>query len=172
MSVQKSLAFASLFLVAFVNSGAMAATHAAAASASTNWSDDKLDAAKVDYYFRAMEKFFDYGIAHSDFDMDALAMDGSETEADYAKRMNGDPKLRTVFTSTGIDPVRYANVTGIMVGTMFGVGLAGKNLDVSNMPQAAQYYVAHKGEIDGRMAALQAKAKAIAKRHGVEDDSE
>jgi hypothetical protein len=40
------------------------------------------------------------------------------------------------------------------------------------MPQAAQYYVAHKGEIDGRMAALQAKAKAIAKRHGVEDDSE
>ncbi len=172
MPVQKSLAFASLFLPAFVLSGATAATQGAATSASTNWSDDQLDAAKVDYFFKTMEKFGDYAMAHPDFDMDVIAMDGSETEAAYAKRINGDQKLRTVFTSMGIDPVRYANVTGIMVGTMFGVGLAGKNLDLSKMPQAAQYYVAHRAEIDARMAAFHEKEKAIAKQHGVDDNSQ
>ncbi len=166
MSVQKSLAFASLFLVAFGNFGAAAAAHGAAASASTNWSDDRLDAAKVDYFFSTMEKLTDYAVAHPDVDLDAIAMDGSETEADYANRMNADPKLHKIFTATGIDPLRYANVTGVMTGTMFGVGLAGKNLEASKLPQAAQYYLAHKAQIDGRMAAFQAKEKALIKEKG------
>lgn len=173
MSVRISLVFAaSLFLVACGNSDATAATHGAASSSSTNWSDDTLNATKVDYYFSTMEKLVDYGMAHPDADLDAIAMDGNETEADYAKRMNADPKLRAIFTGAGIDPLRYANVTGVMTGTMFGVGLAGKNLDTSKMPQAAQYYVAHKAEIDARMADFQAKVKAKAKAHGIKDDSE
>jgi hypothetical protein len=170
MSVRVTLALsASLFIVGLGNS-ATAATHGAAASA-TNWADDRLDAAKVDYYFSTMEKITDYAMKHPDADLDAIAMDGSETEADYAKRMNADPKLRAIFTATGIDPLRYANVTGVMTGTMFGVGLAGKNVDAAKLPQAAQYYLAHKAQIDGRMAAFQAKAKAMAKQMGV-DDSE
>jgi ABC-type glycerol-3-phosphate transport system substrate-binding protein len=172
MSVRISLVFAaSLFLVACGNSDASAATHGAAPSASTNWSDDRLDATKVDYYFSAMEKLTNYAIAHPDVDLDAVAMDGSETEADYAKRMNADPKLKGIFTATGIDPLRYANVTGVMTGTMFGVGLAGKNLDASKLPQAAQYYLAHKAQIDSRMAAFQAKEKALITAKGG-DDSE
>lgn len=173
MSVRISLVFAaSLFLVACGNSDATAATHGAASSSSTNWSDDTLNATKVDYYFSTMENLVDYGMAHPDADLDAIAMDGNETEADYAKRMNADPKLRAIFTATGIDPLRYANVTGVMTGTMFGVGLAGKNVDRSKLPQAAQYYLDHKAEIDARMAGFQAKAKAMAKAHGVSDDSE
>lgn len=173
MSVRTSLVIAaSLFLVSCGNSDATAATHGAASSTSTNWSDDRLDAAKVDYYFSTMEKLADYGMTHRDVDLDAIAMDGSETEADYAKRMNADPKLRAIFTATGIDPLRYANVTGVMTGTMFGVGLAGKNVDRSKLPQAAQYYLDHKAEIDARMAGFQAKAKAMAKAHGITDDSE
>ena len=119
-----------------------------------------------------MEKLPNYAIAHPDADLDAIAMDGNETEADYAKRMNADPKLRNIFTATGIDPLRYANVTGVMTGTMFGVGLAGKNLDASKLPQAAQYYLAHKAQIDARMAAFQAKEKALIKAKGGGDDSE
>jgi len=171
MSVRVTLALsASLFLVAFGASGTVA--FANASSASTNWSDDKLDAAKVDYFFSTMEKITTYAMAHPDADLDAIAMDGSETEGDYARRMNADPKLRSIFTATGIDPVRYANVTGVMTGTMFGVGLAGKNIgDPSKLPQAAQYYLAHKAQIDGRMAAFQAKEKALMKEKGG-DDSE
>jgi hypothetical protein len=54
---------------------------------------------------------------------------------------------------------------------MFGVGLAGKNIDRAKLPQAAQYYLDHKAEIDGRMAAFKKKGEALARQHG-EDDSE
>ena len=175
MSVRIALAFgASLFLVACGNADAAASKGhgaAAASSASTNWSDATLNAAKVDYAFNAMNKMTDYAIAHPDFDMDAAAMDGSETEADYAKRMNADPKLRAMFAATGIDPAHYANASGTLFGSMFGVGLAGKNLDRSKLPQAAQYYLDHKAEIDGRMNAFKAKGEALARAHG-EDDSQ
>ena len=85
--------------------------------------------------------------------------------------MNADPRLQKIFTATGIDPLRYANVSGVMVGTMLGVGLAGKNIDAAKMPQAAQYYLAHKAQIDARMAAYQEKGKALAREKGG-DDSE
>jgi hypothetical protein len=155
MSVRIALAFgASLCLVACGNADAAASKGygAAAGSASINWSDATLNAAKVDYVFNAMNKMTDYAIAHPDFDMDAVAMDGSETEADYAKRMTADPKLRGMFAATGIDPAHYANASG-------------------TLPQAAQYYLDHKAEIDGRMAAFKKKGEALARQHG-EDDSE
>jgi len=173
MSVRIALAFgASLFLVACGNADAAASKgHGAASSASINWSEPTLNAAKVDYVFNAMNKMTDYAIAHPDFDMDAAAMDGSETEADYAKRMNADPKLRAMFTATGIDPAHYANASGTLFGSMFGVGLAGKNIDRAKLPQAAQYYLDHKAEIDGRMNAFKAKGEALARAHG-EDDSQ
>lgn len=172
MSVRMTLAFAGgLALVACGNSdNAAAATHGAAMtkSAATNWNDATLDAAKVDYYFSAMEKVTDFAVAHPDFDMDAIAMDGNESEADYAKRMNADPKLRKFFAAVGLDPLRYANVTGVMTGAMFGVGLAGK-MDPAKMPQAAQYYVAHRAQIDARMHAFQEKAKAMIQQSGGDD---
>jgi len=174
MSVRIALAFgASLCLVACGNADAAASKGhgAAAGSASINWSDATLNAAKVDYVFNAMNKMTDYAIAHPDFDMDAVAMDGSETEADYAKRMTADPKLRGMFAATGIDPAHYANASGTLFGSMFGVGLAGKNIDRAKLPQAAQYYFDHKAEIDGRMAAFKKKGEALARQHG-EDDSE
>jgi ABC-type glycerol-3-phosphate transport system substrate-binding protein len=174
MSVRIALAFgASLCLAACGNADAAASKGhgAASSSASINWSDATLNAGKVDYFFNAMNKMTDYALAHPDFDMDAVAMDGSETEADYARRMNADPKLRGMFTATGIDPAHYANASGTLIGSMFGVGLAGKNLDRSKLPQAAQYYLDHKAEIDGRMNAFKAKGEALAKQHGG-DDSE
>ena len=175
MSVRTSLAVAAgLFIVAsgFPTTATAAGVHRPAARpASTNWTDATLDAAKVDYFFKAMDKMTDYAIAHPEFDMDAIAMDGNETEADYAKRMNADPKFRKFFTETGIDPEHYANASGTLIGSMFGAGLAGKNLDRSKMPQAAQYYLDHKAEIDGRMAAFKAKGEALAREHGG-DDSE
>lgn len=177
MSVRISLAVgAGLFVVACGNSGNAAAQgrtaklYTAGMTATTNWSDANLDAAKVDYFFKTMSKFTDYQIAHPDFDLDAVSMDGNESEADYAKRMNADPKLRQVFVSTGIDPAHYANAAGLLIGAMFGVGIAGK-LAPSKMPQAAQYYLAHKSEIDSKMGALRDKAKAMAKQTG-EDDQE
>jgi hypothetical protein len=176
MSVRMTLAFAAgLFLVFGGNSGnSVAEAHGAAASAagsaSTSWNDATLNAAKVDYYFSAMEKLTDYAVAHPDFDMDAIAMDGNESEADYTKRMNADPKLRKVFAAMAIDPLRYANVTGVMTGTMLGVGLAGK-MDPSKMPQAAQYYLAHKAQIEARMKAFEDKARSMIKQSGG-DDSE
>jgi len=155
MSVRIALAFgASLCLVACGNADAAASKGhgAAAGSASINWSDATLNAAKVDYVFNAMNKMTDYAIAHPDFDMDAVAMDGSETEADYAKRMTADAKLRGMFAATGINPAHYANASGTLT-------------------QAAQYYLDHKAEIDGRMAAFKKKGEALARQHG-EDDSE
>lgn len=171
MSVRVSLAAAAgLFVVASAHPVIAAAAHSAHIG-STNWTDASLDATKVDYFFSAMTRLTDFALAHPDVDLDAIAMDGSETEADYAKRMNADPKLRTIFTSTGIDPVHYANASGVLIGSMFGVGLAGKNLDPSKLPQGARYYLAHKAEIDGRMAAFKAKGEALAKQKG-DDDSE
>src|SRR5690242_12810195 len=74
MSVRIALAFgASLCLVACGNADAAASKgHTAASSASTNWSDATLNAAKVDYVFNAMNKMTDYALAHPDFDMDAV----------------------------------------------------------------------------------------------------
>ena len=170
MSVRVSLAVAAgLFLAGSANPAIGAAAHSV--HAGTNWSDASLDAVNVDYFFTVMDKFLDYAVAHPDFDMDAISLDGNETEADYAKRINADPRLRKFFTATGIDPQRYANVSGVMVGTMLGVGLAGKNVDASKLPQAAQYYLAHKAQIDARMTAYQQKGKALAKQMG-DDDSE
>jgi hypothetical protein len=63
MSVRIALAFgASLCLVACGNADAAASKGhgAAAASASINWSDATLNAAKVDYVFNAMNKMTDY----------------------------------------------------------------------------------------------------------------
>ena len=176
MSVRTSLALtAGLLLVACGNSGDTAQAHGAATHSvgvsATNWNDATLNDAKVDYYFTAMSKLVDYQLAHPDFDMDAMAMDGNESEADYAKRINADPKLREVFTASGLDPLRYANVTGVMTGAMFGVGLAAGKVDPSKMPQAAQYYVAHKAQIDARMAAFQKKGEEMMRQRGG-DDSE
>ena len=171
MSVRVSLAAAAgLFFAVPANPATAAAAHSSGV-ASTNWTDASLDATKVDYFFSAMTKLTDFALAHPDVDLDAIAMEGSESEADYAKRMNADPKLRSIFTATGIDPVHYANASGALIGSMFGVGLAGKNLDPSKLPQAARYYLAHKAQIDARMAAFKAKGEALAKQRG-DDDSE
>lgn len=171
MPVRTTLAIAAgLFAVFCGNPTIAAASHAAAGasrgSSSTNWTDATLDAAKVDYFFKVMDKFLDYQVAHPEADLDAIALDGNESEAAYAKRINADPKLSKIFAATGIDPLRYANVSGVMVGTMLGVGLAGKNVDPAKMPQAARYYLAHKAQIDARMAAYQEKGKALAKQMG------
>lgn len=170
MPVRTTLAIAAGLSAIFCGTTVAAANHGSAGasheSSTTNWADATLDAAKVDYFFHVMDKLLDYQIAHPDADLDAIALDGNESEAEYAKRINADPKLKAIFTATGIDPQRYANVSGIMVGTMLGVGLAGKNVDPAKLPQAAQYYLAHKAQIDARMAAYQAKGKALAKQMG------
>lgn len=163
MSIRVALAFgASLCLIACGNSGATVAeahgTGAAAVAAdpATNWSDDTLNATKVDYVFSSFDKMIAYAKAHPGVDMDKMAMDGDETEADYARRINADPQMRQVFAATGIDPARYANANGILMGSMFGVAAAGDHLDKSKLPQAAQYYLAHRAEIDARMKKLTA----------------
>jgi hypothetical protein len=173
MSVRISLALAaSLFVVAFGISTDVVAAAAAGRSAATNWNDATLDATKVDYFFKTMDKFLDYVVAHPEFDLDTVAMDGNESEADYARRASADPKLRKIFDATGIDPAHYANASGVLMGSMLGVGLAGKIAEPSKLPQAAQYYLAHKAQIEARMAAYQEKGKAIADRMGADDDSE
>ncbi len=169
---------AGVFLVACGSSGnanadsdgvAMAAAVAAAPSA--NWNDATLNAAKVDYFFASMDKFLAYKKANPDFDMDATSINSGETETDYAKRMNSDPQLRQLFTSTGVKPAHYANAAGVLMGAMLGAGL-GANADQSKMPQAVRYYTAHKADIERRMAALQAKGEALAESAGDSDDGE
>jgi hypothetical protein len=90
---------------------------------------------------------------------DIAAQEGDETAAQYAARMQADPKARALLTSAGLSIEEFAQVNEALLAGMMTAGAlesgALKAIPDGINPQYVDFAREHKAELEAKVTALQ-----------------